>query len=71
MVKGGCSYKLYSHKNKIGVGDVPQKTLKNIQYGLSQFNSVDCDGKSQKKTSKIFSFRTTKKQTKQRNSDIH
>ena len=36
-------------KIKIDVGDAPNRYFKSIMYGSNLFNSVDSDGKSQKK----------------------
>ena len=49
MVNGGCSYKLWSCKNKNCCKGCPQQIFQNYPYWLSLFNSVDYDGKSQEK----------------------
>ena len=48
VVKGGCSYKLWSYKNKSCCKGCPQQIFRNYLYWLSLLNSVNYDGKSRK-----------------------
>ena len=61
VVKGGCSYKLWSYKNKNCCKGCPQQVFQYYPYWLSLFNSVHYDGKSQKKTIRYLFLRMLRK----------